>query len=249
MKEEKYMSNRRNKFDSICYTKKHGFTLAEVLITLVIIGIITAIAIPTLIAEFQKEQTVVRLKKAFSALSQASWKSIADNGPINTWEYPELSNGQGANYNDAKKFLNKYIVPYISIMKGPMTLTSNNRNAKFLNGSDFSYSSDWPIFYFPDGTSVVNRLYRATTGGIYLYVYIDTNGDKKPNKLGRDVFLFDFPLDSENPRFQPHGRGNSREHLVSTSSYQCNKHASGGGETCAALIMKDGWQIKSDYPW
>ena len=42
-----------------------GFTLAEVLITLGIIGVVAAMTIPNLIAKYQKEQTVVKLKKHY----------------------------------------------------------------------------------------------------------------------------------------------------------------------------------------
>ena len=45
---------------------KNGFTLAEVLITLVIIGVIAAMTIPTLVTKYQKEQTVNQLKQVFS---------------------------------------------------------------------------------------------------------------------------------------------------------------------------------------
>ena len=51
--------------------KKIGFTLAEVLITLGIIGIVAAMTIPTLIAEQQKKQTVAKLQRALGIMNQA----------------------------------------------------------------------------------------------------------------------------------------------------------------------------------
>ena len=60
-----------------------GFTLAEVLITLVIIGVITSMTIPTLMNNTNKQEYVSRLKKAYSALSQATNKIIADEGNPN----------------------------------------------------------------------------------------------------------------------------------------------------------------------
>ena len=47
---------------------KRGFTLAEVLITLGIIGVVAAITIPNLMTHFQQEQTVTKLKKAYSVI-------------------------------------------------------------------------------------------------------------------------------------------------------------------------------------
>ena len=46
-----------------------GFTLAEVLITLVIIGVIASMTIPTLMNKTNKQEYVSRLKKAYSTLS------------------------------------------------------------------------------------------------------------------------------------------------------------------------------------
>ena len=85
--------------------RKCAFTLAEVLITLVIIGVIAAITLPTLITKYQKEQTVTRLKKVYSTLSQTNQRAIADNGPMDTWDIGEADNSQ-----EAIKFLNKYII-------------------------------------------------------------------------------------------------------------------------------------------
>jgi len=58
----------------------NGFTLAEVLITLGIIGIVAAMTIPTLINQTKHAEYVTALKKASSVLSQAHEQIVADNG-------------------------------------------------------------------------------------------------------------------------------------------------------------------------
>ena len=58
---------------------KAGFTLAEVLITLGIIGAVAALTMPVLVGNYQKKQTVTKLKRAFSVLSQAILMSELDN--------------------------------------------------------------------------------------------------------------------------------------------------------------------------
>jgi len=50
---------------------KHGFTLAEILITLGVIGVVSALTLPTLIKNYQKKETVAKLQKAISVLNQA----------------------------------------------------------------------------------------------------------------------------------------------------------------------------------
>ena len=51
--------------------KKFAFTLAEVLITLGIIGVVAAMTLPTLIQNYRKQQTTTQLKATYSILSQA----------------------------------------------------------------------------------------------------------------------------------------------------------------------------------
>ena len=56
-----------------------AFTLAEVLITLGIIGIVAALTLPNLIEEHQKKETSVKLQKMYSTLNQVIQKYSADN--------------------------------------------------------------------------------------------------------------------------------------------------------------------------
>ncbi len=61
---------------------KKAFTLAEVLITLTIIGIVAAMTIPTLMSKYKDQATVTKLKKAQSVLSNALLSATAKNGPL-----------------------------------------------------------------------------------------------------------------------------------------------------------------------
>ena len=62
--------------------KKVAFTLAEVLITLGIIGVVAAITIPTLIAKYQLKEGTVALKKEISVLNQAAANTVVDFGSV-----------------------------------------------------------------------------------------------------------------------------------------------------------------------
>lgn len=68
---------------------RSGFTLAEVLITLGIIGVVAALTLPNLVAKYQEMVAVVRLKKAYSTLANAINKAMADEGYSN---YAEMFN-------------------------------------------------------------------------------------------------------------------------------------------------------------
>lgn len=87
--------------------KKTAFTLAEVLITLGIIGVVAAMTLPSVITNFKKQEASARLKKFNSTMAQVLILSQEDNGQINEWDMslrPE-------------DFVRKYFAPYIKNLK------------------------------------------------------------------------------------------------------------------------------------
>ena len=87
--------------------KKYGFTLAEILITLGIIGVIAVCTIPNVIQNTQEKVAVTALRKAYSALSQAFTFAVQENGTPENWD---LGN------NGALNILNN-LAPYLKIKK------------------------------------------------------------------------------------------------------------------------------------
>ena len=71
--------------------KKQAFTLAEVLITLMIIGIVAALTIPSVISNYQQQEFKIGLKKAVSVLNEAIQINIAQDGET-PYENYDLSN-------------------------------------------------------------------------------------------------------------------------------------------------------------
>ena len=225
-----------------------GFTLAETLIALVVVGIIAAITVPTLITRYQKEQTVTKLKKAYSALYQTTARAIADNGPISTWEVGSANSGTAA-----RAFLNKYVVPYMSVMTEPESHHKEYWTVKYVNlkNDPISLDSSDAKMVLNDGTAVYTRITEKSNGEKRVSFNIDINGDKKPNKLGKDYFYFTYyfnsPVPERNGKILPNDFNLSREELAANKTYRCHKGQS--GDCCAALIVKDGWKISDDYPW
>ena len=71
-----------------------GFTLAEVLITLGVIGVVAAMTLPTLIQEHREKARVTQVKKAYSILSQAFTMAVQEYGDIEDWELTTTSTGK-----------------------------------------------------------------------------------------------------------------------------------------------------------
>ena len=103
--------------------RRVAFTLAEVLITLGIIGVVAAMTLPTLVQHYKRQEASARLKKFYSAMSQAIKLSETDNGEIKYWEKIEqqyLEDGSSdtlANSELSYNFFMKYLEPYIKYTK------------------------------------------------------------------------------------------------------------------------------------
>lgn len=237
------------KLKTILYAHKSGNTLSETLIAMVVIGIVFTLSIGIFIADYNKNQTVVRLKKVYSVLSQAFISSIALNGDVTSWYFPDNVSEQGS-YLFFEDYLKKHLV--ISRDCKNSTQGACAYTFKDLQATEKELSSTWTRFYLNDGTFIAlqcngNDKYKV------IYFYADTNGKKRLNVVARDIFLFEYWLQNdENPdyvgKLLPFGHQYSRDELISNSkSDNCNKEKN--GNYCSALIMKDNWQILKGYPW
>ena len=74
--------------------QRRAFTLAEILITLVIIGVVAAFTISALINTYVESSTVAKVKKGLSTIGQAKKLAEAQNGPIEGWDYGETENAE-----------------------------------------------------------------------------------------------------------------------------------------------------------
>ena len=231
---------------------KKGFTLAEVLITLGIIGIVAAMTIPTLISKYQKKQVVSQLKKEYTTLAQAVQLSTIDNGEITSWRLGENQTGEAA-----AEFMNTYLVPYMKVAKAPEVYGEGNWDGtRYYLGKTTanSYTAKHARMYLSDGASITTAV-TNTDSEKNLYLYIDINGDKDPNRFGKDIFYYIIGVKSDDKnsvgRVLPAGYNKTREEITENTSSNKNGCApsSSFGYYCAQLIMMDGWEIKDDYPW
>ncbi len=229
------------------FTPQKAFTLAEVLVTLGIIGIVAAMTLPAVVGNYQKKVTVERLKKVYSELSQAVLYSVKDNDEIEYWDFDGV---------DAQEFMERYLLSYLKKISV----------ANLHIGSTKSKS-----YRFANGTVIQGWLWHNPLVKGFLQIEVDINGDKKPNVYGRDKFIFhifsqkaewynggDGHVSVNIPKggFYPDGFGYSRETLLNDSWRGCHKindetpkSANYLGAFCTALIMLDGWEIKKDYNW
>ena len=90
-----------------------AFTLAEVLITLGVIGVVAAMTLPTLMSHYSRVVMAARNKKFVSSINQAVLRSTADNGPPNEWPKHILYHNPEALYD----WFDEYIMPIYENLK------------------------------------------------------------------------------------------------------------------------------------
>ena len=198
-----------------CLKSGKGFTLAEVLVTLAIIGVVAALTIPSLIQSTKNAATVTGVKKVYSVLSQAYNSFIADDTTMDTvW----AGNAQDAN------ILNQFCSKLNCIKNcGTGTGCFPDINYKTLAGNDsFNMNTagfgtailaDGTSLYIEDETAGCTNDYSDGIGAASPFYYecggivVDINGFKAPNQFGRDAFLFHvtrtgiFPYGSNNDSY------------------------------------------------
>ena len=182
--------------------KKKAFTLAEVLITLGIIGVVAAMTLPTLGQKLNNRANVVAMKKVYTMLSQVT-VSVAAENPIDSW------NMKTANLEATEDVFEKY-KPYFKIVKdcgcGNRAVGCwSTSPTKALDGQTYYYGhsngigATYCAVRLADGMNISFDTWLASSLGakypnevdtdVYFF-YVDVNGDKSPNTLGYDVFQF-----------------------------------------------------------
>mgnify|MGYP002627354970 CR=1 FL=1 len=211
---------------------KKGFTLAEVLITLGIIGVVAAITIPTLVQNYQKVVWVNQLKKSISVLENSIHLYLAEEGVSKLSETQELGKNVSAyqTFNTSQIFnLLKNYIKFIKISGSGDDYSNNKSMCKTLSGWTCDYDDVPPggKAYLQDG-SVFIIYVGGNVAYDYMDIAIDVNGDKRPNQIGRDIFKF---VMKDNGTLVPYDIDDCYE-----DSY---------GRGCAKRIIEKGW--KMDY--
>ena len=193
--------------------KKYAFTLAEILITLTILGIIAIITVPNIIKTYEDIVQIAQVKRAYSLIDNALQQMIAIEGPLNTWKWPGTENSgynsenidlfgkKLAQYLNAEKYcgtkLNSGCFSYLGEdgkdQKNTVFKTlSGNNNGKYIDNN----SSTAGKMKLRNNMRVrIERIHGCSKqdplscSNSYGDILVDINGQKKPNRYGYDVFL------------------------------------------------------------
>ena len=201
--ENKYVSEAHSKplvpycLSNLVSSKKIAFTLAEVLITLGIIGIVAALTIPALVGTYKKKMVETRLRKTIAVINEVIKRVEADEGSF----IFENNNVSGTNTKIAaqREFARNYILKYLNNAKLCDTQETEKgtdcRYDAFINGKEISKFNEFVDGHhinklvLPDGTGFWIQ-YPGSNNSYDYTVTIDLNVSKDKMYNGIDYFQF-----------------------------------------------------------
>ena len=196
-----------SRFTSLFSRKRTAFTLAEVLITLGIIGIVAALTFPTLIANYRVSVLKNDFKKADTIIQQAIQKTVTEAGydDITSFNIPgrHVTTENWAELQNQTAELNEYWLKQFSVTKA---VTENELTKLKYSCSGLLGQGEFCRYY---DNKYVNKMYFLSNGMLIsplipqygginhpglIRVKFDTNGLKGPNRFGYDIFIYESLL-------------------------------------------------------
>ncbi len=213
---------------------KAGFTLAEVLITLGIIGVVAAMTIPNLIQNYQEKMFVNKLNQSYSQLLQAFRLMVDEYGTIDTWT-DDTDERKALVYERLPQFIKISSCDRWKCLGKSYTLEGDVKSSRNLAYESDPYSmQNGSVLVFPtryaamSGECTQNMAMDQSFNtdhsgqvfwGTYMQgcgkFYVDLNGSSGPNIFNFDTFLFKIVKDGIVPA------GGSKENIWTDTFSQC----------------------------
>ncbi len=183
-------------------TKKSAFTLAEIMVTLGLIGVISALTIPTLALNYRAKVLEEQYRSTFSDIRQI--------GSMVNYDHYDV--GDYAN----KVTLTKWEEDFVSRLNGASQLTSSSSSGQITTAIRDYYSNSGATagpFYFTqsaEGQREAVASHVCNDGDVWLdnkgrvwsfnsenrTICVDINGSANPNRYNMDIFAF-IPMNSK----------------------------------------------------
>ena len=208
--------------------KLKGFSFAEVMITLVIIGVIAALTMPALNNNIQKSQAGPALLRAIATLDTAHALMMNEHDMYH--------------FNCNNDYVTNCFERYIKDSIGAAHDTTSITYIPFSNTSGGSNKTIADRYVTKNGFSYT---FEEGAANAPILVYIDTNGIKAPNIWGKDLFLANFSYAGEGKVFAAGAVTDPiRPGLWHTT---CNSSTITVDSDCAGSIVDNGGKVI--YPW
>lgn len=244
-----------------------GFTMAEVLITIGLIGVVAAMTLPALNMNIQKHQVGPSLLKGINTLENGSrlllqrdearnlFDACSNYNYVGEFTPSEEGEGEEANSTLTHSVLSCMLASGIFAVTESADLRtvkdynlSSEKSFHCIDSSDgISFCEDTASPSIADMNAVEGHTVGRQYDGRAYFVYIDVNGPKATNTIGKDIFkvLLDgkgivIPFGgSVYKNYAP----NQEAILWKTDGSKCTGEKVDDGDSCAGAIADNGWKI------
>ena len=223
--------------------KFKAFTLAEILVTIGIIGFVSAMTIPSLINNVKDTRFRTQFLKTYTVIQQAIKRMEADDIAIESKLYNRKANPF---YRTLLSYLTNSTDcgDCCAFAKNPMPTGcfDYNQNSYLTfrgNGTLVKNYFDDGQILMPDGSLVIVE--QPIAGGAspkeQIYVFVDVNGIKPPNRLGHDLFVLQFTDNGLLPMGQ---NGTDYAEASGSTNKYCDKHSgiANNGMSCSSILFR-----------
>ncbi len=231
-----------------------AITMAEVLITLGIIGIIAALTIPNLMGVYRKRVVGTKLQKAYAELSQLLLLSEVENENAYYWSWPSGHMTNQQNSVAGKEFIKKYFEPYLN----KVMIEDGYKGKIYTADGQFHYSSEYMKYnigyYLPSGVLVY--FFPSDESAPAVNVLIPSGNSKLI--FGKNVFVFNFQKDKDKKRVVVSARSyanwtcgyleENRDYFLQSCIREQDSSGISSGNWCTFMIYCNNWKIPDDYP-
>ena len=227
--------------------KKTAFTLSETLITLSIIGVVSAMTIPTLINSIQIRQLESQIKLTYSTIQQAL--RLSEGSGVS---YSIIKDGQ----NDITQWFKDYMVPYLKTEKicyNKAGCWHEKGTVKTLKNTSPYYESNpgigyniitfttvKGIYFNIDGYSAsdMKNLFGINTTDSGMIFYFDVNAGQKPNIIGKDIYVMAWTEKGLVPAGNDKSIDDVNKNCKTENGYWCLKKVINDGYTIDKTVWK-----------
>lgn len=239
-------------------TSKEAFSLAEVLVTIGLIGIVAAMTLPSVINNARNKALEANFKQAYSLIYQAVL-SMGNDDPTLWQTYCASGAGKPSSSYNSYAFLETFSQQFQTV--GLYKKRTRDLQALGYKQSQFYLASPGKTYFNFDSHD--NGAFIAKNGMIVfisgcwwsnaLDFVVDTNGHKGPNKFGWDVFY--FQIDKNTNQLLP---SSTKYHFASLGSESANCCGLDGqqcgiqsdnGSACSKFAIMDSYPSDIGKPY
>lgn len=239
---------------------KNGFTLAEILITLGILGVLSAILMPTLVQNYKREAISAKLKKFYSVSNQAIKMSELRNGPKEEWKGCVGGNTAIENKMPCSDWYNIYLKDFLKTTRVEHYNSGYQYTlAYFPDGSLMVIKSGYDIFFYPyakdyNKTDLTNVARPHNGKKCFMFTFTpNIIANTTPYTSGKGIEPYKSLVcekinDSNGNEVEVCNNPDNEDELINNPLYGCNDSQSSKRAYCTALIQYYNWKITKNYP-